>query len=607
VIDAWIAFAALAVALVLFVGGWWRYDVVALLVLTCLTVVGIVPEEKAFVGFGHPAVITVAAVLVVSRGLIHAGIIHPIAAWLGRVGDRPLAEIGGLTALVTVCSAFMNNIGALALLMPVAIAMARRSGRSPSMSLMPLAFGSILGGLVTLIGTPPNIIIATYRRDVAGEPFSMFDFTPVGGMVALMGVLFIVLVGWRLIPKRRPAASADDLFDISDYLVELRVPEGAPVIGQTLTDLGRFLSEGRSNEEGEANGAASIETVVVGLYRDERRILAPPHFETLRAGDILTIEIDPDRLGALVERTGLTLASEGDGETPELSTGEIKLVEAVVSPRSTMLDRTVEDLQLRWRHGLNLLAVARQGARITTPLRAMRFRAGDILLLQGNADSLPEALASLGCLPLADRELELGRSGRALPAVAIFAVAIASTALGWLPVQIAFGSAALLMVMTNLVPLRDAYEAVDWPVIVLLAAMIPVGEAMETTGGARLIADGMLAVGRSMPPWAMVLSLMATTLALSNLINNAAAAVLMAPIGIELAARLEASPDPLLMAIAVGASCAFLTPIGHQSNTLVLGPGGYHFADYWPMGLPLSLVSLAVATPMILWAWPIHP
>jgi len=340
---------------------------------------------------------------------------------------------------------------------------------------------------------------------------------------------------------------------------------------------------------------------------------APSRYERLQAGDVLTVEVDPEQLRELIDRTGLEIVGSEDDESGDngqhaertISTDDVKVVEAVVSPGSSMSGRTVEQLHLRWRYGVNLLAVARQGARLKSSLRRVQFQPGDILLLQGPESSIHDSIAALGCLPLADRELQIGRTRRIVPAIGIFGTAIVVTAVGLVPVQLAFAGAALLMVLTNLVSLRGAYDAIDWPIIALLAAMIPVGVALETTGGAAMIASTLLTLGDAAPGWGIVAALLIVTMLLSNVINNAAAAVLMAPIGLELADGLEASADPFLMAVAVGASCAFLTPIGHQSNTLVMGPGGYRFGDYWRMGLPLSVLVAAVATPMIVLVWPL--
>lgn len=587
--NVWIVFGVLGAALVLFIGGWWRYDVVALLALLVLTIVGIVPADEAFTGFGHPAVITVAAILVLSRGLINAGIINPVVRSLSSMTNRPGLQVAALTGLVALCSGFMNNIGAMALSMPIAIAMARKAGRSPSYLLMPLAFGSLLGGLLTLIGTPPNIIIATFRAEVKGEPFRMFDFLPVGLAVAAAGVAFIALMGRFLIPQRQGQTSPEDLFDISEYLVEVEVPEKAKVVSKSIMELNQIIDG---------------EVIVAGVQRNGQRILAPSGTELLRIGDTLTIEIVPESLQALLDSTGLQLAGSKRSLEHSVSSEQVKVIEAVITPSSIMINRSVQHLQLRRRHGINMLAVARQGQRVKPPLRKVRFQPGDVLLMQVDEATMSDALSTLGCLPLADRDLKIGKQRRALPALAIFVIALALAAFGVLAVQVAFAGAALAMVASGLVTLRGAYDAIDWSIIVLLGAMIPVGTALETTGAAAMVADGMLALGSTAPPIVILTMLLIATMFLSDVINNAAAAVLMAPIGIGLAAGLEVSADPFLMAVAIGASCAFLTPIGHQSNTLVMGPGGYRFGDYWRLGLPLEIVIVLVAVPAIAWVWP---
>ena len=586
----WVVFGTLAAALILFASGRWRYDVVALVALVVVALAGIVPAGEVFAGFGHPAVVTVAAVLVVSRGLQNSGVVDLIAARLGRVGSRPVLQILALVGVVTVASAFMNNVGALALLLPVAIRMARKSGTPPSVLLMPLAFGSLLGGLTTLIGTPPNIIIATFRAQHGDGPFGMFDFTPVGGAVALAGVLFVALVGWRLIPQRKGQASREELFDVEDYMSELRVPDEAKVIGQTVREV-------EAPTEGDV--------VVVGLIRGERRLPAPSGFETLRAGDVLVVKTDPEALKTLVEASGLELVGSKGLDADALGSDEVSVVEAVVARDAAIDGKTPRGLNLRWRYGLNLLGLSRQGERVQQRLKSIRIRAGDILLLQGRTDAIPDALTTLGLLPLAERGLRLGPPRRILLAVGLFGAALAAAATGLLPVQIAFVAAALLMVLTGLLSLREVYDSIDGPIIVLLGAMIPVGRALETTGGAQTIASGLLAMGTSLPPVATLALVLVGTMFLSDVINNAAAAVLMAPIAISVAAGLGASADPFLMAVAIGASCAFLTPIGHQSNTLVMGPGGYRFSDYWRMGLPLEILIAAVALPLLLRVWPL--
>ncbi len=589
--DQALVVTVLVATLGLFVWGRWRYDAVALLALLALVLVGIVPGEKAFAGFGHPAVVTVAAVLVVSRGLQNSGVVDVLARWLARAGSRPTAQVAASTGLVAALSAFMNNIGALALLMPVTIRVARGAGNRPSVLLMPLAFGSLLGGLVTLIGTPPNIVIATFRMETGAEPFGMFDFAPVGLGVMVAGVSFIALLGWRLIPHRDERPTDEALFEIENYLTEVRVPAGSQMVGRMVRDVGE---------------AIEAEVVIVALVRGEERHPAPSSYERLRAGDVLLVEVDTEALQALVDQAGLE--SVGSVELPEeaLGSDEIELAEAVVMPGSRVVGRTARELDLRRRHGLNLLAVARQGSQLLARLGSNPLRAGDVLLLQGPAGAMRDRLAFLGCLPLAERGLSFGRPPRVLLAVLIFGGAlIVAAAFRLLPIQVAITGAALVMGLAGLVSMREAYDAIDWPVIVLLGAMIPVGQALDDTGGAQRMADALIHFGGDLPSWAILAVVLVVAMFLSDVVNNAAAAVLMAPIAISVAAGLDASADPFLMAVAVGSSAAFLTPIGHQSNILVMGPGGYRFSDYWRMGLPLEVIVAAVAVPLILLVWPL--
>ncbi|MBP7746951.1 MAG: SLC13 family permease [Phycisphaerae bacterium] len=587
-VERWIVFGTLVAALALFVRGTWRYDLVALLALLSLCLAGIVPPAAAFLGFGHPAVVTVAAVLIISAALRSSGVVDVLIRGLERVGESRSIQVGALALLVALCSGFMNNVGALAILMPAAIQLARGSRRSPSYLLMPLAFGSLLGGLTTLIGTPSNVIIATIRADVCGAPFAMFDFAYVGVGVALAGILFISLGGWRLIPDRPGDRSAEELFEIDKYTSELRVTKDSKAGGMTIRQIAQ-----------EVDAEASI----VGLARGKRRVAMPALYETLAADDVLLVEGDAESIKTLADALGLELVGDKELRQELLKSEAIEVSEAIVTPNSYIERRTVAQLNLRRRFGVNLLGVARHGRRLRQRLRDVRLRVGDILLLQGDGQALQEAVSTLGCLPLARRGLRLGQPRRVLIALGLFVAALAAMALGWLPVQIALSSCAAAMVLTKLLTLREAYAAIDWPIIVLLAAMIPVGEALESTGGAQVIATGLLTLSRDLPAAATIAMLLIGTTLLSNAINNAAAAVLMAPLAIRIAEGLSITADPLLMAVALGASSAYLTPIGHQSNTLVLGPGGYRFSDYVRLGLPVTLITWGVGLPLILLFW----
>ena len=606
-----LVFIVLGLTLMAFIWGRFRYDLVALTALLASVMLGLVPADSAFSGFGHPAVITVAAVLVLSRGFERSGVVDVISNQVLKVGDRLILQLLVLVGTVVVLSGIMNNVGALALLLPVAMRLAREHNTSPSILLMPLAFGSLLGGLTTLIGTPPNIIISTYRGNITGENFGMFSFSPVGLAVAGAGLAFIVLIGWRLTPKRSGQASTDEMFDTANYLVELKVTKDSKASGLTLPQLRDELEEA---------------IPVLAVVRDDNRRAGYSFHGILQEGDILLLEAGPDELKLLEDKVGLSAIAEPEEEQEEsdaaanksaeaeadskdarqpVNTEGLQLIEAVVRNDSMMNNRSVRQLRLNQQFGLHLVAVARDGSRLKQRLRDIRFQTGDVLLLQGSENEISDSLSTLGCLPLASRALNLGQPRKLAISIGIFALAIVAMLLDLLPAAVAMSSAAVVSLLIGVLPLRDGYQAIDGPVIVLLAAMLPVGEALETSGGAEIVANTLLTLGAEWPIFISLIGLFVLTMLLSNVVNNAAAALLMAPIAASLAQGFDVSIDPFLMVVAISASCAFLTPIGHQSNTLVLGPGGYSFGDYWKLGLPLSIVVLIVALPMILWVWPL--
>jgi di/tricarboxylate transporter len=587
-----LALAVLGAALVLFAWGRWRYDVVAVFALLAVVGFGLVPATEAFNGFAHPAVITVAAVLIISRGLQNAGIVDFVGKALNPLKGRENLQLAALCIVVAFLSSFMNNVGALALMLPLALRLAYRDDYSPAKTLMPLAFASLLGGLVTLIGTPPNIIVASFRENATGTAFGMFDFAPVGITVAAAGLVFLVTVGWRLLPRTRAPADASNAFAIEDYITEAQVPEDSQMIGRTLFALEELARD---------------EVTIIGLVRDDTRWLAPSGRQRLQAGDILILRGDTSALQTLMEEAALKLAPEHDIDREALTSEEVELIEAVVTPGSRLIGRTLAKMRLRTVYGINVLALARQGRRVVERLRETPFHSGDVLLLQVPRENASELLAELQCLPLAGRSVDIGRQRRLVLAGGLFAAAILAVMMNWAPVHIAFTAVAAALVGTNVVRPTELYTSIDWPVIVLLGAMFPVGGALEATGGTGLVAGWIQAGTQGFGVAWVILVLFVGTMFLSDVINNNATAVVMAPIAIALAERLGASPDAFLMAVAIGASCAFLTPIGHQSNTLVMEPGGYRFSDYWRMGLPLELVITLVAVPMLLIVWPPFP
>jgi di/tricarboxylate transporter len=603
-----ILFAVIAAAMVLFVWGRWRYDIVAILALLVVVYAGIVDSHDAFAGFGHPAVITVAAVLVIGQALQVSGVVDYLVRFLAPARGSTVRQIAATGALASALSAFMNNVGALALMLPVTMRNAYMAGRPSSLVLIPLSFATLLGGLVTLIGTPPNIVIASFREEAVGVPFKMFDFTPVGLAVAVVGLLYLATIGWRLVPRDRQGESeARDLFRIKAYITEARVPEKSPLVGEAVRKVEQLCDN---------------EISVMAIYRGRRRMLAPAGVERLWRNDVLILEGDPAALEPLLDGSKLEQTGRKDFSDEDLKSDEIRLVEAVLMPSSPIEGRSMRGLRMHDRYGVNLLAVAREGMAPRASLGSIRFRTGDVLLLQGERNTLQQALSAMMCLPLADRGLRVPRQRPIHVPLAVFGAAIAATALGLVPVQIAFVTVVATLVLFGTLSLREVYESVEWPVILLLGALIPIGEALQSTGGTALIAGVVVGLAGEVPTWAMVALLMivsmllsdlihntptavlmAASMLLSDLIHNTPTAVLMAPVGFGVAQQLGLPIEPFLMAVAVGSASPYLTPIGHQSNTLVMAPGGYRFSDYARVGALLDVLIVVTAVPMIMWVW----
>ncbi|MFP5412413.1 MAG: SLC13 family permease [Gammaproteobacteria bacterium] len=652
--DQLLILLILSVTVAMFLHGRWRHDMVAAGALLACVLAGLIRPEAAFAGFAHPAVVTVACVLVLSRGLQVSGAVDVLATRLLPAKAGILLSLAALVGLGALLSGFMNNVGAMALLMPVAMQLASRLALPPGRVLMPLAFGTILGGMTTMIGTPPNLIVSGFRAQAGGTGFAMFDFTPIGLSVAVAGTLFIVLLGWRLVPAREKAGTEG--FETGAYVTEVRIVPESKAAGMILREIETRLDEAGAQ--------------IIGLVRNEVRMTAPQSSRKVLAGDILVIEADIEALPEVLSTLGLQLEEAGpssadaahedgeganrprsaaepaqdagdraragarrqdgerdgrkgardeDGSTAGTEKGEegekdavrssadaeITLMELVVRPEAILIGRSARDLSLRTRYGLNLLAVSRNGSRSKSRLRTLKIQAGDLLLMQGPLEALTEFAADSGCVPLAERELRIPDRRKAWTAGIIMLFAVGSAALGVLPAAISFTLGVLASMALRTIPLRSVYESIDWPVIVLLAALIPVAGAMETTGTADLIARALLdGVAQGNAIFALGLVLI-VTMFLSDLMNNAATAAVMCPIAIGTAAALGVSADAFLMAVAIGASCAFLTPIGHQNNTLILGPGGFRFGDYWRLGLPLELLVVALSVPLLLLVWPL--
>ncbi|MCC0056911.1 MAG: SLC13 family permease [Rhodobiaceae bacterium] len=589
-IDQILLFSLFVIVFALMLWGRFRYDLVAFSALCAAVVLGLLPTEDAFAGFGHPATIIVAIVLVVSRGLVNSGAVDLITRRILGAGKSLASHIAVMAGLGAFLSAFMNNVAALALLMPVDMSAASKAGRSPALSLMPLSFATILGGMVTLIGTPPNIIIAAYRESALGDSYRMFDFAPVGLVVTVAGILFVALVGWRLIPvDPKRAKAAADLMDLDGYTAELVIEKKSPAVGRIV---------------GELDGELENDDVqIVGLVRNGRRLPGAARREEIRAGDYLIVNATAEAIDTLVGQ--LKLSYIGKDKIQEEAGRDLSVAEIVVPRDSRIEGRTSQDVRLLARHGVSLLGVSRRGVRFRKRVRHLTIQAGDIMLILGPTERLAEVTQWLGALPLAERGLNVTQHGRAAFAGGLFAAAIIAASLGLVYLPVALSLVVIAYVLFDIVPLRQVYEEIEWPVVVLLGSMIPLGTALEQSGGTALIAQNIVNLSSGLPSWAVLTILMIVTMTLSDVLNNTATAVIAAPIAVDVANRLGANPDPFLMAVAVAASCAFLTPIGHKNNTLILGPGGYAFGDYWRMGLPLEILVVAIGVPAIMVFWPL--
>ncbi|HTU12781.1 MAG TPA: SLC13 family permease [Allosphingosinicella sp.] len=584
-------FAVLGGTMLLFIWGRLRYDMVAILSLLAALATGIVAPARAFEGFSDEIVIIVGSALVVSAAIERSGLVEALIARLTRGAKRLGAQILVLAGSTAILSALVKNIGALAMLMPSALNLARRTHGQSSRLLMPMSFAALLGGLITLVGTSPNIIVSRVREDLTGQPFGMFDYAPVGLGLTVVGLAFLAF-GYRLLPAhRRPAPTLGETLDITDYATEARVAEESEAAGETVA---AFLER------------TGHEVQITGLFRGEARKAIPFPDAVLRAGDLLILEGEPEALERAISKSGLELEGHDRAAVAETAETEIGVIEAVVESNSPLAGTTAARMLLHESHGVNLIAVSRRGERLTERLRDLKLLPGDVVVLQGPLAILPERLTELGCLPLAERRLALGNARQRWLPVLILATAMGATAAGLVPVAIAFFAAAGLMMLTGALPPREAYNHVEWPILIMIGALIPVSDALRTTGGTDLIAHWLSAAAAGLPAWGGVALIMATAMAVTPFLNNAATVLVMAPIAAEFAEGLGYRPEAFLMATAVGAGCDFLTPIGHQCNTLVMGPGGYRFGDYARLGAPLSAIVMLVGVPLILLVWPLR-
>ena len=593
--QQFIVFGVIIFTLIMFIDGRIRYEFVSALGLLVLTVTGVLNAEEALSGFSHPAVITVTSVLVISSAIVKSGMVEHIVVLLNRKTNSPSIKIMGLMLVTAFLSAFMNNVGALALILPVALRIAKDSKLSPSGFLMPVAFASLLGGMVTLIGTPPNLIVSNFRQEALGVPFDFFEFAPIGIVMVLVGVLLTILLGSKLIPIRK-SQNEEGIFNIGEYLSEVVITENSKMVGKKVRDFYDIFK---------------LEVEVLSIIRNKYNIVVPNANETLLAGDELIIKTDSLELTDLIKRTETSLKGaklDFVKSVPLLKSDDFALVEVVLREDSLLIGRTAIEVKLRNRYNVNLVAVSRKGSISVERLKSFRFRPGDVLLLQAPISILQDIYSKLSCLPLAERSVNINMGSKKIEQylpLTLFLIGIIITTLGIFPVQVSFSAVAIILVVSKLISPREFYEAIEWPTVLLLGTLLPLGGAFQKSGASDTIASLLMSLSHILSPSLIMVVLMSITMVLTNTISNYATAVLMSPIAVSLASSMGVSPDPLLMGVCIACSSAFLTPIGHQSNLLVMGPGGYRFTDYWRLGLPLSILVIAIGTPLILILWPL--
>jgi len=589
--DQSIVFLLISSTLALFIWGRIRYDLIAFMALIAGTIVGVIPTHDVFSGFGHPAVVIIALVLIISRGLIRSGAVELISSNLSNFTSGVKTHIAVMGTISAGLSSIVNNVAALAILMPADTQLNQKAKRKPSTTLMALAFTSILGGMVTMIGTASNVVIATYREDALGSPYSMFDFTPVGLIVATSGVLFIAVFGWRLMPRIKDSDLKDDNEEIRQYVSNVLVTEESPIVSKYLSHLDD-VCEG-------------VDVSILGIIRNDERLEGEGFIRNfiIHAKDLLILEGSVQGIDEFMKETKTHYISDSDSDFEFKHTS---LIEAVVPPFSRSVGRSATQLSLLRFRQISLLGISRAGRSIIHHVRNTKIQPGDVLLLHGNSSHLESAVKWMECLTLERRDLQIPHRKKASLAISSFLIAIIASSLGYIDLTIALSLVVIFYILANVIPKIDIYRSIHWPVIVLLGSMIPIGQALQSSGGAETISNILINISYGATPVTILTSVLIITMLLSAVLNNVATVLVAAPISVEIAKTLTVNADTFLMAVAIGASCAFLTPIGHQNNTLVMGPGGYRFSDYWKLGLPLEILITVVSIPTLLYFWPLN-
>lgn len=590
--DQTLVFLLISTTFVLFIWGRIRYDMVAFGALIAGTIIGVIPTQEVFSGFGHPAVVIIALVLIISRGLVRSGSVELISSKLGNLISGVKTHIAVMGTVSAMLSSIVNNVAALAILMPADNQLNKKANRKPSATLMALAFTSILGGMVTMIGTASNVVIATYRESVLDTPYSMFDFAPVGLIVALSGVIFIALFGWRLMPNPEGSNKLNARpEEVRQYVSNVVIAEDSNFIGQYLSHLDDICDEANVS--------------ILGLIRNNERLEGEGFIRNfiINVDDLLILEGSVQGIDEFMKQTKTHFISETESDFEFKHTS---LIEAVAPPFSRSIGRTATQLSLLKLRQISLLGISRAGRSIIHQVRNTKIQPGDVLLLHGNSTELENAVIWMECLALEKKDLQIPQRKKSWMAVLSFLIAIIASSLGYINLPIALSLVVVFYIAANVIPTIEVYRSISWPVIVLLGAMIPIGKALQSSGGAETISNSLLYIASGASPIVILTIMLLITMLLSAVLNNVATVLVAAPIGYEIAKTLGVNPDTFLMAVAIGASCAFLTPVGHQNNTLVMGPGGYRFGDYWKLGLPLEIIITIVAIPALLYYWPLE-
>ena len=571
----------------LFIWGRWRYDAVSLGVLSSFVLFGYIQPEKAFSGFSHPAVITVALVLLISKGLERSGFIAVLGRKLQVYANSEIQFMISITFFAAILSSFMNNIGAMAMLLPITLGICQKMNWNPSKFLIPLSFASILGGMNTKIGTPPNIIISEFRNDYVEEDFGFFDFSLAGVPVSFLGILFIVFIGWRLIKLRPISSENNPLIELEDYLVEMVITKNSKLIEKRALDFRQELD---------------TDTALMGQIDENGKKIEIHGNQKLYEGQVLILKINPDLVADVQQEFGLDIDSENDLTSIE----DLGGIEAIIIPKSRLIGRKYQYFKRLIGRELSLLGLWRRGLKFRFRLSNEIFKVGDVLLIanRGEKSNISEKLELAGLMPLWQREFDVARDpSKIFIAFGLFTICLLLVIFDYVPIVVSFLICVIGFVSSKLLTGEGVYRHIDWPVVILLAAMIPIGNTLISYGITESVSSYLADLSTSVDYVWLIVLIMIITMFLSDIINNAATAVIMAPLAVSLADKINQPIEPFLMSVAIGASCAFLSPIGHQCNTLVMAPGNYKFGDYWKVGLPLEILIILISVPAIMFYW----